>query len=67
MKELKKVKTDRITSDNPETTYDALNKYGFDLVERARSNKLDPVIGRDGEIRNVIRILSRKTKTTPYS
>ena len=52
LKELKKVKTDRITSDNPETTYDALNKYGFDLVERARSNKLDPVIGRDGEIRN---------------
>ena len=65
LKELKKVKTDRITSDNPETTYDALNKYGFDLVERARSNKLDPVIGRDGEIRNVIRILSRKTKNNP--
>lgn len=62
---MKKVKTDRITSDNPETTYDALNKYGFDLVERARSNKLDPVIGRDGEIRNVIRILSRKTKNNP--
>ena len=65
LKELKKVKTDRITSDNPETTYDALNKYGFDLVERARSNKLDPVIGLDGEIRNVIRILSRKTKNNP--
>ena len=65
LKELKKVKTDRITSDNPETTYDALNKYGFDLVERARSNKLDPVIGRDGKIRNVIRILSRKTKNNP--
>ena len=65
LKELKKVKTDRITSDNPETTYDALNKYGFDLVERARSNKLDPVIGRDGEIRNVKRILSRKTKNNP--
>ena len=65
LKELKKVKTDRITSDNPETKYDALNKYGFDLVERARSNKLDPVIGRDGEIRNVIRILSRKTKNNP--
>lgn len=65
LKELKKVKTDRITSDNPETTYDALNKYGFDLVERARSNKLDPVIGRDGEIRNVVRILSRKTKNNP--
>ena len=65
LKELKKVKTDRITSDNPETTYDALNKYGFDLVERARSNKLDPVIGRDGEILNVITILSRKTKNNP--
>lgn len=65
LKELKKIKTDRITSDTPETTYDALNKYGFNLVERARSNKLDPVIGRDGEIRNVIRILSRKTKNNP--
>ncbi|MBQ7183993.1 MAG: type VI secretion system ATPase TssH, partial [Clostridia bacterium] len=51
----------RVTSDNPEDTYDALKKYGTDLVERARKNQLDPVIGRDGEIRNVIRILSRKT------
>ncbi len=63
--ELKKVKTDRVTSDNPESSYDALSKYGFDLVERAREQKLDPVIGRDGEIRNVIRILSRKTKNNP--
>ncbi len=63
--ELKKVKTDRVTSDNPESSYDALNKYGFDLVERAKQQKLDPVIGRDGEIRNVIRILSRKTKNNP--
>ena len=63
--ELKKVKTDRVTSDNPESSYDALSKYGFDLVERARAQKLDPVIGRDGEIRNVIRILSRKTKNNP--
>ncbi|MGI6030106.1 MAG: ATP-dependent chaperone ClpB [Eubacteriales bacterium] len=55
----------RVTSDNPETTYDALKKYGDDLVERARSNKLDPVIGRDDEIRNVIRILSRKSKNNP--
>lgn len=55
----------RVTSDNPEETYDALKKYGSDLVERARSNKLDPVIGRDDEIRNVIRILSRKTKNNP--
>ena len=55
----------RVTSDNPEETYDALNKYGTDLVERARQNKLDPVIGRDDEIRNVIRILSRKTKNNP--
>ena len=55
----------RVTSDNPEETYDALKKYGADLVERARSNKLDPVIGRDDEIRNVIRILSRKTKNNP--
>ncbi len=53
----------RVTSDNPEETYDALKKYGSDLVERARSGKLDPVIGRDDEIRNVIRILSRKSKT----
>ena len=63
--ELKKVKTSRVTSDNPESSYDALSKYGFDLVERAKSGKLDPVIGRDGEIRNVIRILSRKTKNNP--
>ena len=55
----------RVTSDNPEATYDTLNKYGKDLVERARDQKLDPVIGRDGEIRNVIRILSRKTKNNP--
>ena len=55
----------RVTSDNPEDTYDALKKYGTDLVERARKNQLDPVIGRDGEIRNVIRILSRKTKNNP--
>ena len=57
----------RVTSDSPEGTYDALKKYGTDLVERARSQKMDPVIGRDDEIRNVIRILSRKTKTTPSS
>ena len=63
--ELKKVKTARVTSDNPESSYDALEKYGFDLVERAKSGKLDPVIGRDSEIRNVIRILSRKTKNNP--
>ena len=63
--ELKKVKTSRVTSDNPESSYDALAKYGFDLVERAKTGKLDPVIGRDGEIRNVIRILSRKTKNNP--
>ena len=55
----------RVTSDNPEETYDALKKYGSDLVERARQNKLDPVIGRDEEIRNVIRILSRKSKNNP--
>ena len=55
----------RVTSDNPEGTYDALNKYGTDLVARARQNKLDPVIGRDDEIRNVIRILSRKSKNNP--
>ncbi|MEG2959490.1 MAG: Clp protease N-terminal domain-containing protein, partial [Oscillospiraceae bacterium] len=55
----------RVTSDNPEETYDALKKYGTDLVDRARQNKLDPVIGRDDEIRNVIRILSRKTKNNP--
>ncbi len=55
----------RVTTDNPEETYDALKKYGSDLVELARQNKLDPVIGRDSEIRNVIRILSRKTKNNP--
>ena len=55
----------RVTTDNPEDTYDTLNKYGADLVERARDHKLDPVIGRDAEIRNVIRILSRKTKNNP--
>ena len=55
----------RVTNDNPEATYDTLNKYGSDLVERAREQKLDPVIGRDAEIRNVIRILSRKTKNNP--
>lgn len=54
-----------VTSDNPEDTYDALSKYGTDLVKRARENELDPVIGRDTEIRNVIRILSRKTKNNP--
>ncbi len=63
--ELSKVKTAPVTSDNPEETYDALKKYGTDLVERARSKELDPVIGRDAEIRNVIRILSRKTKNNP--
>ena len=55
----------RVTSDNPEATYDTLEKYGYDMVERARQQKLDPVIGRDEEIRNVIRILSRKTKNNP--
>ena len=63
--ELSKVKTAPVTSDNPEETYDALKKYGTDLVERARSKELAPVIGRDAEIRNVIRILSRKTKNNP--
>ncbi len=63
--ELKKVKTDRVTSDEPENTYDALTKYGSDLVQRAKDQKLDPVIGRDNEIRNVIRILSRKSKNNP--
>ena len=63
--ELSKVKTAPVTGDNPENTYDALNKYGTDLVKRARENELDPVIGRDTEIRNVIRILSRKTKNNP--
>lgn len=62
---LAQVKTSKVTSDNPEDTYDVLNKYGHDLVERAASGKLDPVIGRDDEIRNVIRILSRKTKNNP--
>ena len=60
-----KVKTGPVTGDNPESTYDALAKYGTDLVKRARENELDPVIGRDNEIRNVIRILSRKTKNNP--
>ena len=55
----------RVTSDNPEATYDVLNKYGYDLVERAKDHKLDPVIGRDSEIRNVVMILSRKTKNNP--
>ena len=55
----------QVTTDNPEATYDTLNKYGQDLVEKAREQKLDPVIGRDAEIRNVIRILSRKTKNNP--
>ena len=65
IKELSKVKSSPVTGDNPEGTYDALGKYGTDLVERARKNELDPVIGRDSEIRNVIRILSRKTKNNP--
>ncbi|NCB42016.1 MAG: ATP-dependent chaperone ClpB [Clostridia bacterium] len=65
LKALSTVKNSRVTGDNPEDTYDALNKYGFDLVARARDQKLDPVIGRDEEIRNVIRILSRKTKNNP--
>ena len=63
--ELNKVKAGPVTGDNPEDSYDALTKYGTDLVKRARENELDPVIGRDGEIRNVIRILSRKTKNNP--
>ncbi|MFA6867270.1 MAG: ATP-dependent chaperone ClpB [Clostridia bacterium] len=65
LEELKKVKTNRVVGDSPENTYDVLAKYGIDLVERARTNELDPVIGRDEEIRNVIRILSRKTKNNP--
>ncbi len=66
LKELRKLRgSQRVTSDNPESTYDVLNKYGQDLVELARQNKLDPVIGRDDEIRNVIMILSRKTKNNP--
>ena len=63
--QLAKVKSSPVTGDDPESTYDALSKYGFDLVERAKAQKLDPVIGRDNEIRNVIRILSRKTKNNP--
>ena len=63
--ELAKVKSGHVTTDSPEDTYDALEKYGTDLVQRARDNELDPVIGRDTEIRNVIRILSRKTKNNP--
>ena len=55
----------RVTSDNPEATYDTLEKYGYDMVARAKEQKLDPVIGRDEEIRNTIRILSRKTKNNP--
>ncbi len=55
----------KVTSDNPEDTYNVLKKYGTDLVARARERKLDPVIGRDEEIRHVIRILSRKTKNNP--
>ncbi len=62
---LAQVKTSKVTSDSPEDTYDVLSKYGHDLVERASTGKLDPVIGRDDEIRNVIRILSRKTKNNP--
>ncbi len=66
LKELQKVRShNRVTSDNPEATYETLKKYGYDLIERARNNKIDPVIGRDDEIRNVIRILSRKTKNNP--
>ena len=55
-----------MTSDNPEATYDTLNKYGYDLVERAREQKLDPVIGRDTEIRNVVRILSKKNENNRF-
>lgn len=62
---LSQVKTSKVTSDSPEDTYDVLNKYGHDMVERAARGQLDPVIGRDDEIRNVIRILSRKTKNNP--
>ena len=66
LKELSNVRGNtRVTTDNPESTYDVLKKYGQDLVELARKQKLDPVIGRDSEIRNVIRILSRKTKNNP--
>lgn len=62
---ISQVKTSKVTSDSPEDTYDVLNKYGYDLVERAKQGKIDPIIGRDDEIRNVIRILSRKTKNNP--
>lgn len=65
MDALAQVKTSKVTSDSPEDTYDVLNKYGHDMVERAARGQLDPVIGRDDEIRNVIRILSRKTKNNP--
>ncbi|MBO5260869.1 MAG: ATP-dependent chaperone ClpB [Coprococcus sp.] len=66
LKELAAIRGNRkVDSDNPESSYEAMEKYGYDLVERARQQKLDPVIGRDGEIRNVIRILSRKTKNNP--
>ncbi|MBQ8319864.1 MAG: ATP-dependent chaperone ClpB [Clostridia bacterium] len=66
LKELSKLRGgQRVTSENPEETYDALNKYGVDLVEKARQQKIDPIIGRDEEIRNVVRILSRKTKNNP--
>ncbi|MBQ6094042.1 MAG: AAA family ATPase, partial [Lachnospiraceae bacterium] len=66
LKALSTVRGNRnVTSDNPEATYDTLEKYGTDLVEKARDQKLDPVIGRDNEIRNVVRILSRKTKNNP--
>ena len=65
MSALSQVKTSKVTNDSPEDTYDVLNKYGHDMVERAARGQLDPVIGRDDEIRNVIRILSRKTKNNP--
>src|SRR5262249_54855217 len=66
MKVLRDVRgNQRVTTDNPEATYQALEKYGIDLVAQARKGKLDPVIGRDGEIRRAVRILSRKTKNTP--
>ena len=56
----------RVVSDNPEATYDTLEKYGYDMVERARNQKLDPVIGRDAEIRNVVRILPERQRTTRF-
>src|SRR6185503_1200609 len=66
LKALKEVRgSQRVTTDNPEATYEALEKYGIDLVAQARKGKLDPVIGRDAEIRRTIRILSRKTKNNP--